>query len=54
MMKIPFLIASIVLAIVPSAALASTSSWLTDFDAARKLAAQQKKDLYVNFTGSDW
>jgi len=29
-------------------------TWLTDYDAAKKLAQEQKKPLLVNFTGSDW
>lgn len=28
--------------------------WMTDFDAAKKVAAEQKKDLLVDFSGSDW
>ena len=28
--------------------------WLTDMDAAKKQAAEQKKDLFIEFTGSDW
>lgn len=29
-------------------------AWMTDFDAAKKAAAEQKKDLLVDFSGSDW
>lgn len=28
--------------------------WLTDFEAAKKQAAAEKKDILVDFTGSDW
>jgi len=34
--------------------LAADANWLIDFDAAKKLAAQQRKDLLIDFTGSDW
>ncbi|MGB0685031.1 MAG: hypothetical protein ACYTF3_08180 [Planctomycetota bacterium] len=30
------------------------SRWFTDFDKAAKVAAEQGKDLLVDFTGSDW
>jgi thioredoxin-related protein len=33
---------------------ASDEAWLTDFEVAKKTAAAQKKDLLVDFTGSDW
>jgi thioredoxin-related protein len=32
----------------------SSDGWIEDFDAAVKLAKEQKKDLFVDFTGSDW
>lgn len=28
--------------------------WLTDFEIAKKVAAEQKKDILIDFTGSDW
>jgi len=28
--------------------------WMTDFEAAKKKAAAEGKDLLINFTGSDW
>lgn len=31
-----------------------SNSWVTDFEAAKKQAAEQNKDLFVDFTGSDW
>jgi thioredoxin-related protein len=33
---------------------AAPSSWLIDFEAAKKKASEEKKSLLVNFTGSDW
>lgn len=35
-------------------AYAAPSDWLIDFDAAKKKATEEKKNLLVNFTGSDW
>ena len=33
---------------------AGGEGWLIDFEAAKKKAAAEKKDLLVDFTGSDW
>jgi thioredoxin-related protein len=33
---------------------AAPSAWLIDFEAAQKKATEEKKNLLVNFTGSDW
>jgi thioredoxin-related protein len=33
---------------------AGGEGWVTDFEAAKKTAADEKKDLLVDFTGSDW
>ncbi len=33
---------------------ASGEGWMTDFDAAKKKAAKEGKDLLVDFSGSDW
>lgn len=35
-------------------ALASGEGWLTNFEAAKKQAVEEKKDLLIDFTGSDW
>ena len=35
-------------------ALAAGESWTSDFAAAQKEAAESKKDLLIDFTGSDW
>ncbi len=32
----------------------ASEGWETDFAAAKKAAAEQKKDLLIDFTGSDW
>ena len=32
----------------------AAEGWLTDMDAAKKEAAEQKKELMIEFTGSDW
>jgi thioredoxin-related protein len=39
------------LAILPAVA---APTWLTDLDEAKKVAAKEKKDILVDFTGSDW
>ncbi len=39
---------------MPGAALAVSEGWTEDFEAAKKEAAEQEKDLLINFTGSDW
>lgn len=33
---------------------AAGEGWMNDWEAAKKLAAEQKKDLLIDFTGSDW
>jgi len=33
---------------------AAPEGWTSDFEAAKKQAAAEKKDLLINFTGSDW
>lgn len=37
-----------------SAAHAGGDGWMTDFEAAKKKAAAEGKDLLIDFTGSDW
>ena len=37
-----------------SAAVEVHGTWLTDFDAAKAKAAEESKDLLVDFSGSDW
>ena len=46
-----------ILPIIATACMApclAAEGWLTDMDAARKEAAEQKKNLMIEFTGSDW
>ena len=47
-------LASLALALTVSFATASGDNWMTDFAAAKKKATAEKKDLLVDFTGSDW
>ena len=35
-------------------AVAGSEGWSSDFEAAKKQAAESKKDLLIDFTGSDW
>lgn len=35
-------------------ALGAGKGWTTDYEAAKKQAAKEKKDLLIDFTGSDW
>jgi thiol-disulfide isomerase/thioredoxin len=37
-----------------TSAFAAGEGWVTDFEAAKKTAAEGKKDLLLDFTGSDW
>lgn len=32
----------------------ASDGWITDLDAAKKVAAEQNKHILVDFTGSDW
>jgi thiol:disulfide interchange protein len=41
-------------AIIGTAAATTLEGWSTDLDAALKQAAEQKKSVLVEFTGSDW
>ena len=38
----------------PGALLAGGEGWSSDYAASKKLAADSKKDLLIDFTGSDW
>ena len=42
------------LLLLSMAARASDSTWMTDLDAAKTLAAKEGKYVLVDFTGSDW
>lgn len=43
-----------VLMALHSTVFAGGEGWVSDFAAAKKEAAESKKDLLVDFTGSDW
>ena len=45
---------AIATALVSTSVMAAEGSWMIDFEAAKKKATAENKDLYVNFTGSDW
>ena len=34
--------------------LQAAEGWLTDYEAAKKQAAKEGKDILMDFTGSDW
>ena len=42
------------IALFSNVALAAGNGWMTDFAAAKKKAIAEKKDLLIEFTGSDW
>jgi len=37
-----------------TAASATSEGWITDLAAAKKQAAETNRDIFMNFTGSDW
>lgn len=54
-MKIKSLLAALSYSVSAVASLAlGAEAWTTDFEAAKKAATEQKKDLLMSFTGSDW
>jgi thioredoxin-related protein len=54
-MKKNTLIASVALSLATlTCAFAAGEGWVTDFEVAKKSAAEGKKDLLIDFTGSDW
>lgn len=52
-MKITSLITTLAL-LTTSLSFAGGEGWMHDFEAAKKKAAAENKDLLVDFTGSDW
>ncbi len=50
MFKQTVLLSTLALTVAPTFA----AEWLTDFNTAKSQAAQQNKDILINFTGSDW
>jgi thioredoxin-related protein len=54
-MNIKTLLATLTCSVSAVASLAmGAEAWTTDFEAAKKTATEQKKDLLLSFTGSDW
>lgn len=54
-MKTNALVATLALSLATlTSAFAGGEGWVTDFEAAKKTAAEVKKDLLLDFTGSDW
>jgi hypothetical protein len=53
-MRIPLALGAALLVGAPLAAQDYGPEWFQDFDLAVKAAQEQKKDLLVDFTGSDW
>ncbi|MEM6911406.1 MAG: thioredoxin family protein [Verrucomicrobiota bacterium] len=51
MKPIPLLAISLLLSVSSPA---DELSWQTDWEAAKAQAAQEQKDLFIHFTGSDW
>ncbi|MFT5241419.1 MAG: thioredoxin-related protein [Candidatus Promineifilaceae bacterium] len=45
---------AIVLGMIVGSASAGGEGWLTDFDAAKKLAAEKNVPILADFSGSDW
>lgn len=37
-----------------TSAMATSPGWTTDLAAAKKQAAETQRDIFMNFTGSDW
>lgn len=52
-MKITSIVSAAIIALLGTS-FAGGEGWTTDFEAAKKQAAEQKKDLLIDFTGSDW
>lgn len=52
-MKTTSIVCAAVMALIGTS-LAGGEGWTSDFEAAKKQAADSKKDLLIDFTGSDW
>jgi thiol-disulfide isomerase/thioredoxin len=48
------IVAAAAAAVCISSALAGGEGWTSDFEAAKKKAAEENKNLLIDFTGSDW
>ena len=54
MKKLTGLMVAGLMLIIASNAFAAGDGWTTDFEAAKKQAAEQGKDLMIDVTGTDW
>lgn len=45
---------AVLICMTATAGMSAEATWVTDFAKAKQTAAKEKKDLLVNFTGSDW
>jgi thioredoxin-related protein len=52
-MKKSLIVCAAVMALIGTS-IAGGEGWTSDFEAAKKQAAESKKDLLIDFTGSDW
>jgi thioredoxin-related protein len=52
-MKTTSIVCAAVMALIGTS-LAGGEGWTSDFEAAKKQASESKKDLLIDFTGSDW
>lgn len=52
-MKITSIVCAAIMALLGTS-FAGGEGWTSDFEIAKKQAAEQKKDLLIDFTGSDW
>jgi hypothetical protein len=54
-MKMRMLIVlGLLVGLLGSTAIAGGEGWTDDWEAAKKQAAEEGKDLLIDFTGSDW
>jgi len=49
-----FRVATLAATLTLASALAADEAWISDFEAAKKQATDEKKSLILDFTGSDW
>jgi thioredoxin-related protein len=47
-------VAALVFSVLSSASLSAADGWLSDFEKAKAAAETDKKDILIDFTGSDW
>lgn len=52
--RFAMLFGCVALLLATQASWAEDELWMTDFEAAKTKAAKEKKDLLIDFTGSDW